>query len=65
MTEDCNRKKCDGKAAYRFTWPGTDEAGICEKCVPSLRGIAEALGLHLQIIPLAEPDSTPPVPAES
>ena len=45
---------CDNPAKYRFTWPGNDEAVICEKCVNQLRGVASAMGLHLQIIPLSE-----------
>lgn len=48
----CNQKNCTNTAAFRFTWPGRDEAGICDTCAPKLRGVAEALGLPLQLIPL-------------
>ena len=50
----CNQKGCEEKAAYRFTWPGRDEAGICEKHSGQLRGIANAMGLHVQLIELPE-----------
>lgn len=46
---NCNQKGCDALATYRFTWPGTDEAGICEKHAPQLQRIAEALGLRLSL----------------
>lgn len=45
---------CDKPANYRFTWPGKDESFICEDHVEKLKGIAVAIGLHLQIIPLTE-----------
>ena len=48
----CNQKDCDNTAAFRFTWPGEDEAGICATCAPKLRGLTEAMGMHLQLIPL-------------
>lgn len=47
---------CDNSAEYRYTWPGKDEALICEDHVGKLREIASAIGLHLQIIPLSEED---------
>lgn len=43
---------CEKKAAYRYTWPGKDEAEICEDCSKRLVRIADAMGLHLQLIPL-------------
>lgn len=52
----CNQKpKCDNEAAYRFTWPGQDESVICAEHAPKLRGVANALGMHLQLVPL-EPE---------
>jgi hypothetical protein len=45
---------CDNLAKYRYTWPGQDEALICEEHVGKLRGVASALGLYLQIISLSE-----------
>ena len=41
---------CDNPAMFRYTWPGEDEAVICEQHAAQLRGIADAMGLHLQII---------------
>lgn len=52
---DCNQKGCSSPAAYRYTWPGTDEAGICEAHAEKAKAIASAMGLHLQMIPL-EPE---------
>ena len=46
----CNQHGCDLPAAFRFTWPGNDEAGICEEHAPKLRGVADAMGLGLQLI---------------
>lgn len=43
---------CPEPAVYRFTWPGQDEAGICESHAADARGVARAMGLHLQLIPL-------------
>lgn len=47
---------CDNPARYRYTWPGNDESVICQDHVSKLRGVAEAMGLHLQIIPIPEED---------
>ena len=49
---------CNNPAKYRFTWPGKDESFICENHVDRLRGIASAIGLYLQIIPLTEKELT-------
>lgn len=48
----CNQQKCDRPASFRFTWPGRDEATICDQCVHKLIGVANAMGLPLQVIPL-------------
>lgn len=42
---------CAARAAYRYTWPGRDESFICEEHAAKLRAVAEAMGLHLQLIP--------------
>ena len=56
MVEDtrvgCNQVGCLNDGAYRFTWPGRDESTICEEHVGKLRGVAAAMGLPLQVIPL-------------
>lgn len=43
----CNQEGCENEAAYRFTWPGQDEAGVCETHAENLRSIADAEGLYL------------------
>lgn len=48
----CGQLKCENHADYRYTWPGRDEAFICEAHVEKLRQVADAMGLYLQIIPL-------------
>ncbi len=48
----CNQTNCENEGTNRFTWPGQDEAVICDDCLPKLRGVANAMGLHLQIQPL-------------
>ena len=48
----CNQGQCDEPAAYRFTWPGEDEAGICEAHAPKVRGVSEAMSLAVQLIPV-------------
>src|SRR5687768_398867 len=41
---------CEAPAAYRYTWPGRDESFICEGCAPQLKRVADAMGLHVQLI---------------
>ena len=48
-------KKCGLPGAYRFTWLGKDEKCICAKHAPQLAAVAEAMGMHLQLIPLTLP----------
>ena len=48
----CNQFGCTLSAVFRFTWPGSDEAGICEAHVPKLRAICDAMGLYVQLIPI-------------
>ena len=55
--ERCNQSGCTEPGAYRFTWPGQDEAAICEKHVGKLRGVASAMGLYIQVVPLAPEDA--------
>lgn len=45
--------KCPHQAFYRFTWPGQDESFICTEHVNKLQGVASAMGMYLQIIPLS------------
>lgn len=50
----CNQQDCDNVAAFRFTWPGRDEAGICTKHVAKLRSMVNTLRMHLQLIPVVD-----------
>lgn len=50
----CNQQDCDNVAAFRFTWPGSDEAGICTKHAPKMISVAAAIGMHLQLIPVVD-----------
>lgn len=47
-----SEKRCEQKAVRRFTWPGQDESFICDEHLPKLQGVANAMGMHLQLIPL-------------
>jgi hypothetical protein len=47
----CNQKHCGAPADYRFTWPGQDEAGICQLHSDKLLWVSKAMGLQLQLIP--------------
>lgn len=53
----CNQNNCSKKAAYRYTWPGRDEAHICEEHGRYSVKVAEAIGMHLQLVPLDQPAS--------
>jgi hypothetical protein len=57
MTE--TQRRCGEHAAFRYTWPGKDEAHICIDCATRLMTVANAIGLHLQLIPLAYSVSAP------
>lgn len=48
--------QCPNEADFRYTWPGRDESWICVEHAPKLAGIASAMGLHLQLLPLADVD---------
>jgi hypothetical protein len=47
-----DEKTCENPAAFRYTWPGRDEATICATHALSLCRVAEVMGFHLQVIPL-------------
>ena len=54
----CSQKDADGNpncpnpVLFRYTWPGRDEAYACVIHATALLSIAEAFGLHLQMIRL-------------
>ena len=45
-------KTCPNDAVFRYTWPGRDESFICLEHSQGLRAVANALSLHLQLIPI-------------
>jgi hypothetical protein len=45
--------KCPNPPAYRYTWPGQDEAHLCEHHAETLQNIAHAMGFPVQLIPLS------------
>ncbi len=44
--------KCNEIATFRFTWPGRDESYACMPHARQILGAAEAMGFHLQMIPM-------------
>jgi len=46
----CSQQGCSGLGHYRYTWPGRDEAHVCETHAKGLVNVAHAMGLHLQLI---------------
>jgi len=45
-------KLCGQHAAFRYTWPGSDESYCCIDHALQLRAVAEAIGCYVQLIPL-------------
>ena len=45
--------QCQQQALFRYTWPGRDESFICLEHAQQLRNVAEAMGFHIQLIPLS------------
>ena len=52
MLSKCNQSGCTRESVYLFIWPGRDMAGICAEHSGKLRAVAEATGLHLQLLPV-------------
>jgi hypothetical protein len=52
MPTNCNQKGCNEPAAFRYTWPGQNEAGICLIHAEKLIAVAAAMGFHVQLIPV-------------
>lgn len=53
----CQQKPtCPNLATHAFTWPGQDQSYICLEHALKLLGVASAMGMHVQIIPLTERD---------
>ena len=51
-------RPCEAPANFRYTWPGKDEALICMEHAEKLKSIANAMGVHLQLIPFTSHDIT-------
>ena len=52
MTTRPTVEQCGGLATFTYTWPGRDEAVICVECAEKLTNVANAIGMHLQLIPI-------------
>lgn len=50
----CAQDKCGADAAFRYTWPGRPESGICDAHAPKLRAVARAIGLELELVAVAD-----------
>lgn len=50
--EACRQHGCKLTAAFRYTWPGRDESFVCVRHAGQLSGVAAALGMYLQLVPL-------------
>jgi hypothetical protein len=48
----CGQRGCDAPAVVRYTWPGRDEAGACTEHALMVRNTSEAMGCHVQLIPI-------------
>lgn len=59
VSDICNQVGCGKPAAFLFTWPGRDEAGICKEHAPDVSKIAAAMGFHLQLKPVETPKEAP------
>ena len=50
---DEGQKTCENPGAFCYTWPGQNQAVACAEHDLQLRGVANAIGMHLQMIPIA------------
>ena len=49
---------CQEYAVFRYTWPGRGESFICLQHSLAMIAIAKAMGLYVQLVPLAESSTT-------
>ncbi len=49
----CRQHGCSSYAAVRFTWPGREESAVCAEHAVQLSGVASAIGLRLQLVPIS------------
>lgn len=52
MTMDEKTHQCEMIPMFRYTWPGNDETYSCYAHAMQLVNISQAMGFHLQLIPL-------------
>ncbi len=52
-----SEKQCPDRAIARYTWPGRDEQVICRAHGEQVLAVAEAIGMHLQLIPIENPEN--------
>lgn len=52
MQFPCGQKDCHELATCRFAWPGKDESLACEAHGQRAKGVAQAMGMYLQVRPL-------------
>ncbi len=52
----CCQEKCENDAAFKYTWPGKDESYSCFECSLKVAGLAQVMGLHLQVRPMTLDD---------
>jgi hypothetical protein len=48
-----SKTRCGQMAAFRYTWPGKEEAHACVDCALQVSAVADAISLPLQLIPLS------------
>jgi hypothetical protein len=56
----CTQRNCTRLGTHRVTWPGNDESIVCGEHRETMAGAAEAMGFHLQFIPLTMIAAAPP-----
>lgn len=55
------RKECGEHGAVLYTWPGKDQSVACIEHATELQGIANAMGMHLQLIMLSSDNVSDPL----
>jgi hypothetical protein len=61
MATESTTDQCGELANLRYTWPGRDESVICVDCAEKLKAVANAIGMHLQLIPITSRDVLDPL----
>ena len=49
---ECSQDGCEQAATHRFTWPGNPEQRSCAEHAEKARGVANAMGFSLEVVPL-------------